>query len=741
MLGHPALWTRIDLRHPSGAWALRYSRRLPIHVRLDAPLWKDARDGPLARVLVPHVPRLRQLWIQTGAPHAEKFLHAIAGQTQLEKLTLTGRYTDEHAIALPPALLARLRHLSLTHAHLAPTAPFPHGLLTLTLKPPPATPPLSLASLTALLRANPGLTELALHGGAVPVYKSPGDEDPAARADLARLRSLRVSGVGPVQVAWLLFHIAYPASANLTLEMELPRALRTSPHDRPRAPHELESYLAALTLFSGEPRERGMPLDTVMISPAASTSTTPTTAGTQPPSPTDGEKHAGPQVAMEKLAAQYSTTSAALTLQAGSRATEVLVRLVAAGPNASTSGMSSMSKLALSGVKLRHAVLESVSPGQEGLAQVRTLEIRACSLAAAGASAGASIGGFAVPQRPGRARAQTQSVPPALRSTSPAPYSVPSTPIQQESTPPTPQLGPTHPPQRSRTFNSYTYGSHPYAHASNRTGTTSYVSPLASTSLTTPNLPGVPFSTPHIPGVQLVSNAPPAPTPGVGSAGSLFGSPPSGSTPNVNGAAMPGATLPNLHIPVGAARMNPVASTPSTPTQNVPYQTEHETPRANRGITKNASSGGDSDEGEDASTVHAPSEGGANESVYSADTTLASAGTGSRLGSDLDEDEDEGEDEGEGKKDASQGVRVTEVQIHANEKAKPGGLEGIGTNAGTDDASASSSEDERTQRGNHGEDSAEGDEEDETDSNEAEGGSELGDLSLDDDPIDGTITP
>ncbi|KAG9075015.1 hypothetical protein FS749_013359, partial [Ceratobasidium sp. UAMH 11750] len=199
MLGHPALWTRIDLRHPSGAWALRYSRRLPIHVRLDAPLWKDARDGPLARVLVPHVPRLRQLWIQTGAPHAEKFLHAIASQTQLEKLTLTGRYTDEHAIALPPALLARLRHLSLTHAHLAPTAPFPHGLLTLTLKPPPATPPLSLASLTALLRANPGLTELALHGGAVPVYKSPGDEDSAARADLARLRSLRVSGVGPVQ--------------------------------------------------------------------------------------------------------------------------------------------------------------------------------------------------------------------------------------------------------------------------------------------------------------------------------------------------------------------------------------------------------------------------------------------------------------------------------------------------------------------------------------------------------------
>jgi hypothetical protein len=245
VLEHPALWTRIDLRHPSGAWALRYSRRLPVQVRLDAPLWKDARDGPLARIVAPHVPRVRQLWIQTGAVHADAFLRAIAGPSQLERLTLTGRYTDEHAITLPPALLSRLRHLSLTHAHLSPSTQLPHGLLTLSLKPPPAAPPLALASLATLLRASPGLTELSLHGGAVPVYKSAGDEDPSARADLARLRSLRVSGVGPVQVRHpqttlaSRSHACTPIGRLVALPRHISRLCQRNPRNGtpPRPPH------------------------------------------------------------------------------------------------------------------------------------------------------------------------------------------------------------------------------------------------------------------------------------------------------------------------------------------------------------------------------------------------------------------------------------------------------------------------------------------------------------------------
>ncbi|QRV86466.1 F-box-like protein [Ceratobasidium sp. AG-Ba] len=687
MLGHPALWTRIDLRHPSGGWALRYSRRLPIHVRLDAPLWKDARDGPLARVLAPHVPRLRQLWIQTGAPHAEKFLHSIAGQSQLERLTLTGRYTDEHAIGLPPALLTRLRHLSLTHAHLSPSAPPPNNLLTLALKPPPAAPPFSLASLTSLLRASPGLNELSLFGGAVPVYKSPGDEDPSARADLPRLRSLRVSGVGPVQVAWLLFHITYPASTNLTLEMELPRALRTAANDRPRAPHELESYLAALTLFSGEPRERGMPLDTVVISPAVSTSVAPTSAGTQPPSPTDKDRPVAHQIMMERLAAQYTTASATLTLQSGSRATETLIRLVTAGAATGMSGMGGMSKLVLSGVKIRDAVLEDVPAGQEGLSQVRTLEIRACSLAATSSSSKE----FAIPQHPTRARAQTQSVPPAPYSTSPTPYSAPPTPVQQGGSPPTPKFG----PERSQTFSSYTY-----------TGTNTNKTPhipslplhMMAASSTTPNIPGVPLSTPNLPGVQLVPNAPPAPTPGVSALGPVF-------TSGNFGAGL-GKSLSNLHIPSNVARIS-AASTPSTPTQNGPFRTEHDTPRANR------KSSSDKGEEREVNTAHAP------ESVYSVGTTHASAGTGSRPGSLSDEDE-----ETEGKKEAGSNGQVAKDDVKVEIKRMDADV----------DNDSSSSEDEKHI-------AHEGDEEDETDSNEADGGSELGDLSLDDEGQDGTITP
>ncbi|KAG8727366.1 hypothetical protein FRC12_022556 [Ceratobasidium sp. 428] len=426
---------------------------------------------------------------------------------------------------------------------------------------------------------------------------------------------------------------------------------------------------------------------------------------------------------MEKLAAQYTTTSATLTLQAGSRATETLVRLVGTGP--STGGLS---KLVLSGVKIRHTVLEAVSAGQEGLAQVRTLEIRACSLAAAGT--GASNGGFAVPQPPGRARAQTQSVPPAPYSIPPTPYSVPSTPVQQDSAPPTPQFGPTpHPPnpQRSQTFNSYTYGStNPYVSTSNRTNSAPTL-PLHATSApaTTPSFPGVPQPTPNIPGVHPVPNAPPAPTPGISSLGPLFTSPPLIiPLPSVNGISI---SLSNLHIPPTAVRINLVPSTPSTPTQAGPFYTEHDTPRANRVVAKKKASSGeddgeDNDEG-DASTIHAPSE-----SAYSADTTVASAGTGSMLGSDSDEDEDGGVDKDGGKTVLDTDVLPAEVQTRSKEtlaKDANANLSPI--------ADSSSSSDENNPRGDE--------EEDETDSNEADGGSELGDLSLDDEPNDGTVTP
>ncbi|KAG9127478.1 hypothetical protein FRC07_013287, partial [Ceratobasidium sp. 392] len=191
--------------------------------------------------------------------------------------------------------------------------------------------------------------------------------------------------------------------------------------------------------------------------------------------------------------------------------------------------------------------------------------------------------------------------------------------------------------------------------------------------------------------------------------GPLFGSPPIIPTPNVNGTAIP---LSNLHIPASAARINTAASTPSTPTQTVSLQTEHDTPRANRDIAKKTSSDSDVDEAE---TVHAPSEGRASGSVYSVDTMLASAGTGSRSGSDSDEDEDEEE------KDVGSHVRPTETK----EQVKP-------ESSKAEDPASSSSEDERGEAD---------EEEDETDSNEADGGSELGDLSLDDDPNDGTVTP
>ncbi|KAG8727431.1 hypothetical protein FRC12_022506 [Ceratobasidium sp. 428] len=426
---------------------------------------------------------------------------------------------------------------------------------------------------------------------------------------------------------------------------------------------------------------------------------------------------------MEKLAAQYTTTSATLTLQAGSRATETLVRLVGTGPSAG-----GLSKLVLSGVKIRHTVLEAVSAGQEGLAQVRTLEIRACSLAAAGT--GTNNGGFAVPQPPGRARAQTQSVPPAPYSTPPTPYSVPSTPVQQDSAPPTPQLGPTpHPPnpQRSQTFNSYTYSgsTNPYVPTSNRTNSAPSL-PLHATSApaTTPSFPGVPQPTPNIPGVHPVPNAPPAPTPGISSLGPLFTSPPLIiPPPNINGTSI---SLSNLHIPPTAVRINLVPSTPSTPTQAGPLYTEHDTPRANRVVAKKVSSGEEDgeDNGEgDASTVHAPSE-----SAYSADTTVASAGTASMLGSDSDEDEDGGVDKDGGKKVLNVDVLPAELQTRSKETPAKD------TNANLSPVTnSSSSSDEHNPKGD--------DDEDETDSNEADGGSELGDLFLDDEPNDGTVTP
>ncbi|CAE6520027.1 unnamed protein product [Rhizoctonia solani] len=366
-LGHPALWTRVDLRHPSAPHALVYSRRLGLEVRLDAPLWKDARDGPLARTLAPHITRVKQLWIQTAAVHAEGFLKSIAKSSQLERLVVTGRYTDDHPLELPSSLLPRLRHLSLTHAFLA--APVPTNLLSLSLKPPPGAPPLALSALASLLQASPNLTDLSLFGNAVPVYK-PG-EPQHDRTDLIKLKTLKVAGVNPVQAAWLLFHISHPSGTLLTLDLEPSRPLRTLAFDRPRAPDftrprapgELESYYAVLTMF----RSGAISLDTITIGPALSEG-----KQQQVEKPVENLEQEE-DIVTEKLAAQYTSATSTLSLSAGSRATEALARLL-------STPVPSVSKLCIAGAKLGLERLEEVKRGNEEECQIRTLEVRACSL-------------------------------------------------------------------------------------------------------------------------------------------------------------------------------------------------------------------------------------------------------------------------------------------------------------------------------------------------------------------------
>ncbi|CAE6347643.1 unnamed protein product [Rhizoctonia solani] len=376
-LGHPALWTRVDLRHPSAPHALLYSRRLGLEVRLDAPLWKDTRDAPLSRTLAPHVNRVKQLWIQTASVHTEGFLKSIAaGKTsQLERLIVTGRYTDDHPLELPANLLPRLKHLSLTHSFLAPS-PVPTNLLSLSLKPPPGAPPLTLSTLTALLKESPNLTDLSLFGNAVPVYK-PGDPQ-QERTDLVKLKTLKVAGVNPVQAAWLLFHLLHPSGTLLNLDLEPSRPLRTLSFDRPRAPDfsrprapgELESYYAVLTMF----RSGAIQLETITLGPAVSESKQQQLvefkqAGDVKQQDTAQEE----EITTEKLSAQYTSATSTLSLAAGSRATEALARLLSAP-------VQGVSKLCVNGVKLGLERLEEVKRGAEEGCQIRTIEIRACSL-------------------------------------------------------------------------------------------------------------------------------------------------------------------------------------------------------------------------------------------------------------------------------------------------------------------------------------------------------------------------
>ncbi|GAB1517344.1 hypothetical protein RhiTH_000390 [Rhizoctonia solani] len=376
-LGHPALWTRVDLRHPSAPHALTYSRRLGLEVRLDAPLWKDARDAPLSRTLAPHVNRVKQLWIQTASVHTEAFLKSIAGgkTSQLERLVVTGRYTDDHPLELPPNLLSRLKHLSLTHAFLAPT-PVPTNLLSLSLKPPPGAPPLPLSTLTALLKESPNLTDLSLFGNAVPIYK-PGDPQ-QERIDLSKLKTLKVASVNPVQAAWLLFHISHPSGTLLTLDLEPSRPLRTISFDRPRAPDfsrprppgELESYYAVLTMFRGG----AIPLETITLGPAISESKQQQVIEVKQVG--DGKQQDTVQeeeITTEKLSAQYTSSTSTLSLAAGSRATEALARLL-------STPVQGVSKLCVNGLKLSLERLEEVKRGGEEGCQIRTIEIRACSL-------------------------------------------------------------------------------------------------------------------------------------------------------------------------------------------------------------------------------------------------------------------------------------------------------------------------------------------------------------------------
>ncbi|CUA75177.1 GF13792 gene product from transcript GF13792-RA [Rhizoctonia solani] len=326
------------------------------------------------KTLAPHVARVKQLWIQTASVHTESFLKSISKSSQLERLVVTGRYTDDHPLELSPSLLPRLRHLSLTHAFLAPS-PVPTNLLSLSLKPPPGAPPLALSALATLLQASPNLTDLALFGNAVPVYK-PGDPQ-HERTDLLKLKTLKVAGVNPVQAAWLLFHLSHPSGTLLTLDLEPSRPLRTLAFDRPRAPDftrprapgELESYYAVLTMF----RSGAIPLDTISIGPAVSEGKQQQIVEVKPSSESKQPLEQEEEIITEKLAAQYTSSSSMLSLAAGSRATESLARVL-------TTPVPSVAKLCITSVKLGLERLEEIKRGEEDECQIRTLEIRACSL-------------------------------------------------------------------------------------------------------------------------------------------------------------------------------------------------------------------------------------------------------------------------------------------------------------------------------------------------------------------------
>lgn len=654
-----------------------------------------------------------------------------------------------------------------------------------------------------------------------------------------------------------------------TAEYDKPHPTPTS---APRPPNELESYLAALSLFSGEPRERGMPLDTIFVGPAAAVS---------PPLPNPNDKHAS--TTTEKLAAQYTTPSGMLTLQAGSRATEVLVRLIAGGGSVGgvggpSAGMGGMSKLVLSGVKFRLSILEAANPNpnpdQGGLSQVRMLEIRACSLVPKG------DGPFAtpiVPQRPIYASPTHHgfSIPPTPArqySAPPTPHDMPSTPAQQESAPSTPTLGPTHTPRPpAATANSA--GSHTHGVNTNGAGgsggnANSYV-PVGAGNTFVPSL-GLGLGTSYL---GVTPNAPTAPSPlathipnplltHVPIPSALATHVPSplatrGSSPQGSNTPIAPTPLTNLHIPTyvsGSGRLAQAATPPSTSSNkpNAP-ESERNTPvfgdaarRRESGGTVRASaenggaatrrkSGGEkSGNMENASVgekvprassdgavrvstaaavralsgdlvraspsvgvVRVPngaaqpsaSDGGATRenralgsevdevlgdsakgkaeasgSVYSEDTAHASAGTGSDSGSTpASESEDEGEGEGKTKDKGTTENTAPEPTEPKPEKPdaanSPKKDEHALTNAPvptpeddkdaepitpTDDnpLSPMSSSSDGTRQPN-----ADESEEDETDSNEADGGSEFGHLTIDDSGdegegnVEGTRTP
>ncbi|KAF8758349.1 hypothetical protein RHS01_02904 [Rhizoctonia solani] len=240
----------------------------------------------------------------------------------------------------------------------------------------PGAPPLPLSTLTALLKESPNLTDLSLFGNAVPIYK-PGDPQ-QERIDLSKLKTLKVASVNPVQAAWLLFHISHPSGTLLTLDLEPSRPLRTISFDRPRAPDfsrprppgELESYYAVLTMFRGG----AIPLETITLGPAISESKQQQVIEVKQVG--DGKQQDTVQeeeITTEKLSAQYTSSTSTLSLAAGSRATEALARLL-------STPVQGVSKLCVNGLKLSLERLEEVKRGGEEGCQIRTIEIRACSL-------------------------------------------------------------------------------------------------------------------------------------------------------------------------------------------------------------------------------------------------------------------------------------------------------------------------------------------------------------------------